>query len=81
LHRYRLSVQAVGTPAHPGRGFHPHVYTVSGDRRWIAGESEQPGNVVGFELDVLHIGRAGADVFRGDVAATESLNEPAMRPK
>ncbi len=45
------------------------------------GKPEQPGDVVGFELDVLHVGRTGADVLRGDVAAAQRLDEAAVSPE
>jgi hypothetical protein len=37
--------------------------------------------VIGFELDVLHVCRAGTDVFSRDVAATKGLDKSAVSPE
>src|SRR5215213_1583187 len=37
--------------------------------------------MVGLELDVFHVGWTGADIFGGDVAASERLDESAMCPE
>jgi hypothetical protein len=37
--------------------------------------------VVGLQLDVLHVRRAGADVLRRDVAAAQGIDEPPVGPE
>ena len=44
----------------------------SPDRPW------RPDHVVGLEVDVVHVGGAGADVLGGDVAALQRFDEPAV---
>src|SRR5678815_3162703 len=78
LHQHRLARQVVRIPVSLGGGLHAHVDAVGRDRRRIAGESHEPRHVVGLQPDELHVHGAGTDVFRGDVAAVERLDEPAM---
>ena len=81
LHRHRLPRQAVAAPAGLRRGLHAHVHAVGGHRRRIARKAEEPGHMVGLQLDVFHVRGRGADVLGGDVASVERLDEAAVGPE
>src|SRR5215217_4579691 len=48
-------------------------------RRRVARLAGEPRDVLGLHVDEVHVARARADVLRGHVAATERVDEAAMR--
>ena len=81
LYRHRLAREVVFAPADPGSRLHSDVDPVRRNRRGIARQAEQAGDMVGLQLDELHVGRAGADILGGDVAAPKRLDEAAVGPE
>jgi hypothetical protein len=81
LDGHRLAGEIIFAPANPGCRLHSYIHSVGSDRRGIARKAEQPGDVVGLQLDVLHVGRAGADVLCRDIPTAQGLDEPPVGAK